>query len=614
MADGLLEEFLGSASEEDEEIAADSGVDPVDETARALALERGAKSTEVDRETVAFLRKQGQMLDIQMEHLHEQRGLNLRHMRVRRWRETLQLGTQVFIALVAAVAGIGLLVMLYDAFTTHSVVVNAFKTPSALAARGLSGDVVGSEVLDELEKLQEATRGFSKGLATRSAWASDIKIEVPETGVSIGEIDRLLHERLGHDVHIDGDLVQTDANGLELTVRGDSMPAASFQGAPGDLAKMTRQAAEYIYGRSQPMQFVLYLTHVNRPADALAVLPRVFADAKDDKTRAAAAATWGNAFNELDRPAEAVPKYRLALSLDPPGWVAWGNLVGSLPNDEAQWLEGGKLIRAVFATPRSKRPELRVLINAAQHVWDLPLLLDSQMQDLKSYGGGGTSAFIIGPGIADTYGLMHDPISAERYIAASDPDDPTTQAEAALLAAYAARDRGDFNAALPPLRTFWTLWQANAELQSDFTDPPCLVGLVLGMTGHTAEAAAVFKRAGPLTSCYAAQGDVLAHAGDLSGANKVWAAGIAAAPDMPLVYLQRGRWEMGHGAFKAAEADLSTAAAKAPHFADPLKAWGDLLAQEGRWKAALAEYDAALKSAPAWIELHQARAAAAGKA
>ena len=71
---------------------------------------------------------------------------------------------------------------------------------------------------------------------------------------------------------------------------------------------------------------------------------------------------------------------------------------------------------------------------------------------------------------------------------------------------------------------------------------------------------------------------------------------------------------LDHGDLKAAEADLSTAASKAPHYADPLKAWGDLLAKEGRWKAALAKYDEALKYAPAWAELHRARDAAARKA
>ena len=39
-----------------------------------------------------------------------------------------------------------------------------------------------------------------------------------------------------------------------------------------------------------------------------------------------------------------------------------------------------------------------------------------------------------------------------------------------------------------------------------------------------------------------------------------------------------------------------------------------MLARQGQWRAALAKYDAALKYAPAWTQLHQARDAAAKQA
>ena len=99
----------------------------------------------------------------------------------------------------------------------------------------------------------------------------------------------------------------------------------------------------------------------------------------------------------------------------------------------------------------------------------------------------------------------------------------------------------------------------------------------------------------------------------MAGAQRVWAEGLRSLPDLPNVYLARGSWEMNRGYLKAAEADLSIAASKAPHFADPWKAWGDLLAKEGRLKEAVAKYDVALKSAPAWTELHETRDAVARK-
>jgi len=55
---------------------------------------------------------------------------------------------------------------------------------------------------------------------------------------------------------------------------------------------------------------------------------------------------------------------------------------------------------------------------------------------------------------------------------------------------------------------------------------------------------------------------------------------------------------------KAAEADLKKASAAAPHFADPIKLYGDLLAREGRWKEAFTKYEEALKYAPSWAAIH----------
>jgi hypothetical protein len=46
-------------------------------------------------------------------------------------------------------------------------------------------------------------------------------------------------------------------------------------------------------------------------------------------------------------------------------------------------------------------------------------------------------------------------------------------------------------------------------------------------------------------------------------------------------------------------------------WADPLKAWGDVLVRRGNAKDALAKYDEALKYAPNWVALKEAREAAA---
>jgi len=50
---------------------------------------------------------------------------------------------------------------------------------------------------------------------------------------------------------------------------------------------------------------------------------------------------------------------------------------------------------------------------------------------------------------------------------------------------------------------------------------------------------------------------------------------------------------------------------RGPHWADPLKAWGDVLLKMGKTKDALAKYDQALEYAPNWQQLKQARETAA---
>jgi hypothetical protein len=56
---------------------------------------------------------------------------------------------------------------------------------------------------------------------------------------------------------------------------------------------------------------------------------------------------------------------------------------------------------------------------------------------------------------------------------------------------------------------------------------------------------------------------------------------------------------------------LKDANQKGPHWADPLKAWGDVLVKQGKTKGSLVKYDDALKYAPNWKQLKEAREAVA---
>jgi tetratricopeptide (TPR) repeat protein len=66
-----------------------------------------------------------------------------------------------------------------------------------------------------------------------------------------------------------------------------------------------------------------------------------------------------------------------------------------------------------------------------------------------------------------------------------------------------------------------------------------------------------------------------------------------------------------HGDLAGAEEKLIDANKRGPHWADPLKVWGDALAKQGHANEAIAKYDEALRYAPNWKELKDVREALA---
>ena len=617
MAEGLLGGIFGEEGgrESDASVEAVAGAEAF---AASLAADHAKDDPGVARAAERFLHEQAELLREQAAQLRIERPIRLSHLhgqsregKLRRAGQSIRLGMQVVVTAFASVIGLGLVLMVHDAFTARSVVVDAFDAPASLAGRGWTGTVVASAVLDGLQKLQAATRSSTAGLSSVGAWASDIKIEVPETGVSIGEIGRLLDERFGHDVHVDGDLTQTDG-GIELTVRAEGAPAESFKGGVGDLRVLASRAAEYVYGRSQPDQYLAYLSSVGRDADALAFVPSAFGRATSDEDRAELANEWGNAYADLNENAQAAGKYRLAMSLEAHDWKAWSNLIGSeflLGGEEAAWRESRAFLGAVASMPPASRPRLNALANPAVATWDLPLAFAAERDDATLNGGAGTGGAIDGPFLADFSALLHDPDGAARAMAASDPDASATKAEALLLRAYALLDGGD-GKAVAPMEAYWTLWQADSNLQSGAFDTPCYLGLAYGLAGRMDDARTIFRRFGSWSRCVAFEGDVLARAGDRDGAEQIWDKGLRIGPDLPIIYLHRGLFEAAQGDRRRAGLDFAAAYARAPHFADPLKAWGDLLLAGGQPAPALAKYDEALRYAPAWDELLRSRAVA----
>ena len=109
----------------------------------------------------------------------------------------------------ANVIGIGALLMIRNAVEAHGVVIEAFQVPPGLAQRGLTGEVIAEQVLDQLADLEGAASSSSARPAGSysNSWGHDLKVEIPETGVSFGELNRYLREAWGHESHILGEIL-----------------------------------------------------------------------------------------------------------------------------------------------------------------------------------------------------------------------------------------------------------------------------------------------------------------------------------------------------------------------------------------------------------------------
>jgi tetratricopeptide (TPR) repeat protein len=619
MAEGLLGGILG---EEDEKpaVEATETVAGADAFAAAIAAIASRQDPGVARRTEEFLGKQARLLDIQAKHLEEEHAARLHYLQgqarevdLRRLGLRLRVGFQLFLVVVATAIGLGGAVMIRDAVTSHRVVIEPFHAPPPLAARGIDGAVVAAGLLDDLSRLQDATRSSSAARSLSGAWTGNIKLDVPDTGISLGEISRLLRDRFGHDVHIEGDLVETTAARLALTVRGNGVPAMTFEGSAAELGKLTSKAAEYVYSKSQPARWATYLTNVGRNEEAIAFSRTVMA------TVAAVERPWLlNAWaiglqSSGGSVREGLGLFRAAVRLAPDYWVAHNNIQNTLltlGDEEGAW-KAGEEMHAVAGGRPGRAPET-YYGNWDYLTWNLRTWLDSTVADSEANGGIGTASGAAGPNIADIYARLHDPESAELALNTTreDPNDPTGAAMIHNVRGRLAADAGDLATAVAEMEAYGIAY-SNPTVSTNNAGYHCWIAPVEEAAGHPDKADALLKKAGTYVDCYRFRADILDGRGDWAVAQKAYAEAVALAPDLPAAYYSWGVALMKHGDLAGAQAKLTDANKRGPHWADPLKVWGDVLAKEGHTKEALAKYDGALMYAPNWKQLQEAREAVA---
>ena len=598
------------AEEFEREDAARAAEADGDMAAIALGL-AGASRRRADE----YLAKQGRLTDLRIEFVEQQDRLELAHLRFRHWSDWAKFGLQVAGGLLAFFLLIAVAAAIWNASQADGLVVDAFSVPPDFAARGIGGEVVAQDVTNKLfaiRALVDATSYSSAGDISRDR-TSDMRVEIPETGISLGEAWRVLKSWLGNQHHISGSLRRRADGTLLLDVTLDTGAAITASGK--DLDTLEQNAAEQILCTADAASCVNYLVVINR---------------------------W----DEIEQHARAW----LAAANSPEALAQSYGILGAVQGVARNNLEGGLglLQLAVAYAPKQARPLITMeAIDAAlgRSEDDVSnsrkiLALDERDQPRRLQGRGFAQMWQLSKiEIARWTGdiaalrrldcvepcsrqnqfatrafaatLAHDLPAAEAALEQArlgdDYSDPFFRETEAALAVQKSDWRAVTAAAGEGLKAYGTissLWDRmnSRPVEIDLID---LKAVAEGELGDPAAARATLAQTGgDCYPCLIARGDVEAVARNWDAARTWYARAAQQGPSLPFADFRWGAMLLAKGDLDGAITHFAEAHKRGPHFADPLEMWGETLILQNRSDLAAAKFAEAAQYAPNWGRLH----------
>jgi tetratricopeptide (TPR) repeat protein len=505
--------------------------------------------------------------------------------------------------------------MFWDALTDHGIKIEAFEVPADLTGKGLTGQVVAKKLLDRIAEIDRGSTTVRAANSFVNNWGKDIKVEVPETGISIGEISHWIHERFGHATRVDGEVYHTSA-GVTVSVRVGNDPAIETSGTEGDLPTLVQEAATRVYARTQPYRYGFWLASQGQIDEANAVYRQLYIEGT------AVDRIWAlhGLANNQESPEKEIALEQRVLAADP------HFLLGALNVESAESRLGHAQsalfkILAVIADERGLADET---LSPSGRIFLLTMAKQERDVLLCDYQSANTIVSQIEDGAippnwralerlqqAAILIHLHDPMSAAEilnFVPAS--QSPRGEIRASETRSRLAAERGDWAAALLEIE------HSNATNHGESVKAlrvhdPLFAADLYAHAGRNAEADEIIASL-PADNYdgWRARGRVAMLRQNYASAEQAFAEAVRQAPSFALAYNDWGDLLYAKGDLPGAIAKYSDANQRGPHWADPLKAWGDALAKQGHAKEALAKYDEALKYAPNWAALKEARDAA----
>ena len=604
MAD-VLDLGGGEAAEAEAGFAADSA-------AVGLALERtrARRGKAADTAADRFLERQEQLIARQMRHLDEQ----LRTAALDRWFKRLKLAFQVLTILVGLLVLGVVASMAWDAHEADGIVIKPFSMPPALAQRGVTGEAVASKIMDGLSTMAEIARPSERQKTVDADWGQHISIEIPETGVSLSQVDQWLREKLGRQRRITGEVSLNPDGTLTVDARIGAHPLRSQTGPQADLGKLEAKVAEAIYGEEQPVSMYQYLGQQGRWQEAM---DRAWVGVRGAKTPEARAFSLNGvalAIQNLQGNLAAKPVYERALAMTP-------DINAFVPRNLAQieyqlgHIERAHLLRQLALrraqaseteTPEAKRTsELDDGVVIAADLGDFA----EELRDATALSQTNGEGFI-GENASDLLlgrvrAQLHETGAAIPMLQGLEPRGKRLAffKESALAQAYAAAgdwgeaaahaDQGLALSAAAPDRGLVAALQLNS-----------LKAQALARLGRVAEAQRLVEPL-PLDCvfCLLARAGAAGAAGDARAADRWYGEAVRLTPSLPGANEAWGRALLERGDARGALARFDAARAQGPRFADAMEGRGEALLSLGDAKPAEAAFSGAARLTPRWGRL-----------
>jgi tetratricopeptide (TPR) repeat protein len=598
----------------------------------------GASRGEAD----AFLREQ-------RHHMREQ----LKEISLRLWELRLGVLLRIATAFIGIVVAAGLAFMIWNAAHADGLIVESFKVPPDLAEKGLSGDVVASQFLDRLSALQaQSVNAVLAPTSITNNWSDDLKVEIPETGVSLGEFNRYLRRWLGHETHISGELVRPEGGNIEITARVNSEAGKSFSGSEADFHALLAKAAEAIYADTQPIRYAGILAQQGRLSEEESLL-RAATRTGSASERAWAYTLLSSVLLARNQTAEAIRAGRAGVALNPGFGFGWYRTAVALQRagvlqaalDAAKkslnltatgmdkvvpvaMAQGQAAGNAVIASALGEFGQQIAQVAATFPMIDFAADPATQTHEAETATGGNVQTPIAYQSALAIVRIGQHDLRAARRVLADEPSymaalkaDPVAAGRGQIFLDRSAEPYRNAELALAMETGSWAgarqivtameaevAKRAASQLGNGFNLQallwPDLALAEAQMGDFTAAHAEIDKTPGDCDLCLRTRAKIDTLQKNFAGADFWFARLEATEPSIPFADQDWGRLLLRRGDAAKAIEKFKLSNAKGPHFADPLEGWGEALMAQSQSHLALAKFAEAEKYAPNWGRLH----------